>query len=151
MEIQKIYFYTGNGFNKKSHEDKSIKSCKQLIKKYYDLDSPETFYIVNNQIQCAYGKARSFQDLVSICKSRFPRTSLHTISKSLIRLCMEDKLKCLYCTDIHKITFHTFERWYSFIVNKKLNSFVNDYLLRYTVKGNPSFNQILEYSGIKLQ
>jgi len=149
METKKIYFITKNGL--RSHEDKAIKNCKQLIKEYYDLNTPETFYIKTNAKQCTYGRARSFEDLASICKSRFPRTTLHTISKSLIKLCIEDELKCLYCPEIHKITFHnTFYGWYSFIANKKLNLYVKD-ISNYLIKGNPSFNQILKYSKIKLQ
>lgn len=116
--MKKLYFITNEGI--KSYKDKTIKNTKQLILKYYDINQPETYYL-NETVQCTYGKQRSFEDIYSICKTRFSKTTKNIVARALIDLCKKNLLKCQYCGNIHECVFHRIKDNWTYISKKEFN------------------------------
>lgn len=68
----------------------------KFTRTYYDEDCVE---------QELYPARRSFEDLLVVCRTYFPRTPKKKLAEILVQLHSEIRLRTLYCRDIEKVVF----------------------------------------------
>lgn len=79
------------GFTSKSYESKTF------LTTYHDQDC--------TQKQC-HNARRSFDDLFTICKTYFPKTTKKELAKTLFTLSKKINLVASYCYTINKLVFY---------------------------------------------
>ncbi|MFA9239460.1 MAG: hypothetical protein ACEQSQ_06165 [Candidatus Paceibacteria bacterium] len=92
------------------------KSVKELIKIGFTKNSG-LFVVTYADPECTIQECRaanrSFEDLLEISKTYFPRTTEKKLAKTLFKLNKEINLTASYCCTIDKIVFDTFDYGHS--------------------------------------
>lgn len=87
-------------------EEPNLKSLKDLIKSGYDKNGirfVETYYDKNyKNVQCLNDKRRSFEDLLAVSKTYFPKTT----QVQLMNVLKDLDILWYYCSHVKKIVFH---------------------------------------------
>lgn len=81
---------------------KKSKTEKEFLEQYFNMICPETFYSVNNSLQCKSYARRSFGDLYNLLRNYFPKI---TKAKLCYLLISSDKISWLYCADVKNWVF----------------------------------------------
>ena len=123
----------------------SKKSKKEFLHQYFDSRTPTTYYLDTTKIQCGANRNRSILDLKALLDGSFKTTtSKNKTIKLLMSLLIENKIKCLFCQDVHKIVFFNVRKTYWTFYTNNMNSWeIIHYGNTIGIDGY-SFNQMLE-------
>ena len=119
--------------------DKKPRTVKELLKKGFStLDGrfKVTYKDSKYKKKQCHSARRSFDDLLNICKTYFPRTKEQRLAKVLFQLNKEIGLGCIFCGTISKLVFH--KRGMDLKINQSLPGSLN----HYRGVGEYSFNMI---------
>jgi hypothetical protein len=145
IDKSKIYF----------NQDIKIKNVDDILKKLLisssQTSNKPTFYKYDNEYyqQCSAGRYRSFDDILLICKTYFPRVKVETVFKKLLLLnntkssVLNDSLKQKfgYCGDIERIR-------YLANYSGSLENFYNDALKRAQGESKYSWRDLFKMINI---
>jgi hypothetical protein len=95
-------------------EKQAFNSLDELMEYYLSKNSPATYWVDNDEIQCEAGKNRSIDDLMLMCNHYLPNTEVKELILALQRIGNEKKkyglcVLILICPGIKKtVVYHGF-------------------------------------------
>jgi len=101
--MRKIYYKEGIHITNK----------KEYILTYLNLNTPTTYFIENDFIQCRPHRARTFNDLFLLLKAKFKTATKGDLARILLDEENSNDIGCVACPDVHQMTFYNeeFKSW----------------------------------------
>ena len=101
------YYPTGYYLEDYTHDknlslDEFVERFIKLYSRQYDTKEPTSIMIV-----CGPGRRRSLGDTYLICKTYYPKCTIHDVLKSLVNLLESGEIAGSYCNTINKYVYHT--------------------------------------------
>lgn len=149
----KLYF--------KEAQQKTVANIEELlILGYVDAEKDHyygfapTYFDAECTVQQCKSARRSFDDLLIICKTYFPRTTKKHLAKALYKLHTKDiYLSIFICGDIKKVVFSRVSNYQRFtkyfLRDVDSNRYDGMYDPNKKGNGNHSFNDIIKLIGLK--
>lgn len=132
--MNKIYYKEGENINNKN----------DYIINYLKLNTPTTYYKHNNFVQCRGGKARTFNDLLLLLRSKFKTATRGDLARILLHKNNMNIVGCVPCSYVKQMTFYS--------VDKKLfgrYAFNYEYSKHSTIEKGPQWKDLVRWATRK--